>query len=293
MFKEIIIGVAALAFIKNRKKNSSREEPTRKRKRNGISGFDKRRIFREIAAAQEYGIDLDQNYNSDQAEVLEQLSKKSCNWKPSSRSITSPTQQYFNSLQRMYKSISGVGRTDLPYEECSIMNNEGDLIMIYRDYGQEREKLQNAIEEINELPLNSADRAALKTLAYIADGKKLIWKNKRAKDGQLLKRGVADILHGSSREHRKRSGYTGKEEDGAISLDALAEQIMWNHSGGVDFYNSTDYPEFIIEGVENAVLTCETVKQAQQEVLNWYYNMHRLEEEPKVLQEEIDEDIPF
>ena len=104
---------------------------------------------------------------------------------------------------------------------------------------------------------------------------------------------MADILHGDSREHRKRSGYTGKEEDGAISLDALSEKLMWQHHGGVDFYNSTDYPEFIIEGVENAVLTCETVKQAQQEVLNWYYNMHRLEEEPKVLQEEIDEDIPF
>ena len=174
MFKEIIIGVAALAFIKNRKKNSSREEPTRKRKRNGISGFDKRRIFREIAAAQALGIDLDKRYNPNQAEVLEKLSKKSYNWKPSSRSSNNPTQQYFNSLQRMYKSISGIGRTDLPYEECAIVNKEGDVIMIYRDYGQEREKLQNAIEEIKELPLNSADRAALKTLAYIADGKKLI-----------------------------------------------------------------------------------------------------------------------
>ncbi len=47
MFKEIIIGVAALAFIKNRKKNSSREEPTRKRKRNDISSFEKRRILEE------------------------------------------------------------------------------------------------------------------------------------------------------------------------------------------------------------------------------------------------------
>ena len=79
-----------------------------KKKQSGIGRAPKRRIWHEVAAARDLGIDLeDGNWQWFEKELREVARRY--HFKPSPRSQKPMEQQYYNSLSKAYKSIAGIG----------------------------------------------------------------------------------------------------------------------------------------------------------------------------------------
>ena len=89
------------------------------KKKRSVSGIGKvervkRRIYKEIEAAQKLGVDFDLKYNelmNSQLNSLEEVGKM-FGWKQTKRSIESGkpyTEAYYNSLKRAYNAIAGIG----------------------------------------------------------------------------------------------------------------------------------------------------------------------------------------
>lgn len=275
MLQGIIIGIIALAALKGRKQKgvgSVKNLYGEKRKPR-----KKRTIFMEIADAQKAGIDFNEPYNPQQSAILNRLAERyNFNKALTTRKDGSwydNAEQYFDTLRRTLKAISGVGATDLPYQQSEVKNGNGDVVIIYRDYGTPEQQLQDAIAYIEELPLTDERAAKLRTLAYIAGGGKLVWKNKKI-GGQLIGRGVEDILHSSEGERRERISYLGTPAKGALTLDQLAHRL-WESSG-----METD-DGVIYDGVELAVLNCTSRKQALEEVMLFYRDAHIIPDMPE------------
>lgn len=269
MITELLIGFLALALL--RKHNAS----------NGIGRIDtkrpKRRIYHEIEAAQTNEIDLSLPYDSADDKKLNELAKK-FGFRPSNRSAKSLEEQYFNSLRKAYNAIAGIGKTSLPYRKSTVKNENGDVILIYNDYGTPDQKLRDAYEYIREIPLVGSDAAYWYTLVYIASGGKFLWKDKR-KGGVLISRGVEDILKHSERERKMRISYLGSQAKGALTLDQFAHQLWESaHEWDPDDTGKVD-DSVIYNGVEEAILQCTSRGWAQQEILNFYYNAHKNDED--------------
>lgn len=166
MIEGLLIGLIAIALC-------------RKRKHSGIGKLPKRRYFAEIAEAQEHGVDFSWTYDSSNDNILNDMAKK-YGFRTSSRSSRSTAEQYFNQLRRQYNAVAGIGATDLPYVESEVYNENGDVIVVYRDYGTKEQQLIDAIKYIeDEMPIRDQDSAYWHVLAYIAGGGKLVWKNKK------------------------------------------------------------------------------------------------------------------
>lgn len=266
MIAELIIGIAALALCKHRKTAD------------GVGRLPKRRIFAEIADAQRNGINFALPYDSANADTLRRMVNR-YGFRASARSPRSTEEQYFNQLRRSYNAVSGIGATNLPYTESEVHNENGDVIVVYRDYGTKDQQLQAAIDLIDSMPLNNTNAAMWRALAYIAGGGKLVWKSKTSSGGQLISRGVDDVLNKSEQERKARISYLGSEKKNALSLDQLAHS-MWE-STGMQYDIATIY-----DGVEQAVLTCDSRAQAIKYILEMYYNAHKLQDYP-------DNDVPF
>ena len=111
-------------------------------------GRIKRRIYVEIEAAQQKGVDLEQKFmelpNSQKISLEE--TGRSFGWKQSKRSAESGktyAEAYFNSLKRAYNAISGIspiGAT--PYTSHSVRNGDGHVILTWRDYAPAEEHVQ-------------------------------------------------------------------------------------------------------------------------------------------------------
>lgn len=259
MVETLIISIIALAALKGRKQK-------------GVGKLPKRRIFAEIATAQGYSIDFSMPYDDTYSGILKNMAQQ-YNFHPSARSSKSTAEQYFNSLRRAYNAVSGIGATNLPYRQSEIKNENGDVIVTYKDYGTPEQKLQDAIAFIEEIPFTDQRVIALRTEAYIAGGGKLVWKNKKV-GGQLIGRGVEDILRGGQSERKARISYLGAADKGALTLDQLAHQ-MWE-SGDMQ-----DDDSVIYDGIEQAILLCESRGQAIKDVLDFYYDAHRIPDMPE------------
>lgn len=276
MIETLIIGIVALALLKGHKPSGVGAvkypygEKRKPRK--------KRTIFMELADAQKAGIDFNEPYNPQQSDILNRLAEKyNFNKALTTRKDGSwydNAEQYFDTLRRTLKAISGIGATNLPYSESKIRNANGDVIITYRDYGTPEQQLQDAYTMIEEMPITDAESAYWNTLLYIARGGKLVWKTKKAKGGELIGRGAADILNNSEKERKARISYLGSEANGAMTLDQLTHHL-WQSSDG--YSRDTDDGE-IYSGVEQAVLSCQSRKQAQREILDLYLSGHQLED---------------
>lgn len=145
MIETLVIGIVALALLKGRKAS-------------GVGKVSKRRIFTEIATAQNRGIDFSMPYDEADSNVLSELAKR-FGFRPSVRSAKSTSEQYFNSLRRTYNAVSGIGATDLPYSTSVVRNANGDVIITYNDYGTPEQQLHDAYNAIEEMPITDVDSA--------------------------------------------------------------------------------------------------------------------------------------
>lgn len=275
MIETLIISIIALAALKGCKhkgvgfvKNLYGEKRKPRKKRT---------IFAEIADAQKAGIDFNEPYNPQQSGILNRLAERyNFNKALTTRKDGSwydNAEQYFDTLRRTLKAISGVGATDLPYQQSEVRNENGDVIVTYRDYGTPKQRLQDAIYAVEEMSLTDERAAMWHALAYIAGGGKLVWKNKKV-GGQLIGRGVEDILRGSEGERKQRISYLGTPAKGALTLDQLAHRL-WESSE-----MKTDIG-VIYDGIEQAILNCTSRKQAQDEVYTIYYKAHYIPDMPE------------
>lgn len=121
-------------------------------KKRGVSGIGKvervkRRIYKEIAAAQKLGVDFDLKYadlSNSQLNSLEEVGHM-FGWKQTKRSLESGrlyTEAYYNSLKRAYNAISGIGIGAADYDTYTIRNGNGKIILQWREYAPVIEHLQ-------------------------------------------------------------------------------------------------------------------------------------------------------
>lgn len=122
---------------------------TKKRGTSGIGKVErvKRRIYKEIAAAQKLGVDFDLKYSdlsNSQLNSLEEVGHM-FGWKQTKRSIESGklyTEAYYNSLKRAYNAIAGIGIGAADYNTHTIRNGKGKIILQWREYDPVVEHLQ-------------------------------------------------------------------------------------------------------------------------------------------------------
>lgn len=187
-------------------------------KKRGVSGIGKvervkRRIYKEIAAAQKLGVDFDLKYNelsNSQINSLEEVGKL-FGWKQTRRSIESGkpyTEAYYNSLKRAYNAIAGIGIGAADYSTHTIRNGAGKVILQWREYEPVVEHLkQEPIVEIVEKPIKTTKQEdILRTWPYIKvfhNGKTYIpteenlppfthvaWRKMLNRDGEVLAEGA-------------------------------------------------------------------------------------------------------
>lgn len=122
------------------------------KKKRSVSGIGKvervkRRIYKEIAAAQKLGVDFDLKYadlSNSQLNSLEEVGHM-FGWKQTKRSLESGrlyTEAYYNSLKRAYNAISGIGIGAADYDTYTIRNGNGKIILQWREYAPVIEHLQ-------------------------------------------------------------------------------------------------------------------------------------------------------
>lgn len=271
----LMLGLAACALCLLRKRSIS-----------GIGRVAKRRIYEEIATLQSRGVDMtcpswDKLEPNEKKAVVETANQY--HYKQPARSTKAYGEAYFNQLRRAYIAISGIGKTDLTPRESQIYNREGDIILIYRDYGTPDQQLRAAYDMVEEFPIGAENGAYWHTLSYIAQGGKIAWKTKRKKDGALIGRGADSIFHGDDSERKARISYIGSEAKGAKNLDQLTHEL-WEGNGG---YDQGIDDSVIYNAVEDVVRSCMSRGQAQKEILDMYLSAHTLpEEDPNAIFDE-------
>ena len=108
----------------------------------------KRRIYKEIAAAQELGVNFDQKWLDITPQERDSLFDVATmfGWKQTKRSVESGKsyeEAYFNSLKRAYNAIAGIygiGAND--YNTHTIRNGNGKIILQWREYDPVVEHIQ-------------------------------------------------------------------------------------------------------------------------------------------------------
>ena len=113
----------------------------KKRSVSGIGAVQrvKRRIYKEIEAAQQSGVDFDKKWieiSPKERDVLFDVGTM-FGWKQTNRSRESGRsyeEAYFNSLKRAYNAISGIGIGAADYTTHTIRNGNGKIILQWRDY---------------------------------------------------------------------------------------------------------------------------------------------------------------
>ena len=187
---------------------------TKKRSVSGIGKVErvKRRIYKEIAAAQKLGVDFDLKYadlSNSQLNSLEEVGKM-FGWKQTKRSIESGklyTEAYYNSLKRAYNAIAGIGIGAADYNTHTIRNGKGKIILQWREYDPVVEHLQQEpIVEVVEPNRITKQEEILQVWPYIRvyhNGQVLspttedlppfthvAWKKMLNRDGEVLAEGA-------------------------------------------------------------------------------------------------------
>lgn len=193
-------------------------------KKRGVAGIGKvervkRRIYKEIAAAQKLGVDFDLKYadlsNSD-LNSLEEVGKM-FGWKQTKRSIESGklyTEAYYNSLKRAYNAIAGIGIGAADYQTHTIRNGNGKIILQWREYEPvvehlKQEPIVEIIEQATEPTVHlTKQQQILQVYPYLktalevsrfgevfasevrSDFNYVIWKQLKNRDGEVLAEGA-------------------------------------------------------------------------------------------------------
>ena len=264
MITELLIAAGAIWLLRQNKSVSGIGAAKRK----------PRRIWAEVEAAQKAGIDLTDptGYMHHENELRRMAQGKLS----ASKSEKPDEQRYFAQLRRAYKSIAG---TNLPYRTYNIRNEFGDIILTYNDY------------ELNKLPQTAADYVESEerlsptdpfgigywsTIAEIALGQlKFVWKTNEKK----TLRGVESLVFGTSapKERKLRISYLASPEKGGVYPEKYAHRLWESWLSDMDM--SLDDME-ILDGVIEAIRTCQSVGQAQQICIDEYLSAHQQQEAP-------------
>lgn len=154
--------------------------------------------------------------------------------------------------------VYGIGETDLPHTDYAIRNDRGDVILTYHDYGTDAQILHRALDWFYESFVGVPNvNGYYATAWYIAAGRKLNW--------QSVKQECFATTTNANAERKARISYLAK--DGATVL-ALAHDL-WQHSGG----ERTDME--LRDEIISALLSIQSAGQAQQYVLDAYYDAHQ------------------
>ncbi len=251
-------------------------------RKKGVAGVgaikkSKRRIWNEIELAQKNGIDLtNPNGWRGRENVLDYIMATNRAIPSASTSAKPIEERYYKQLYRAYKSIAG---TTLPYKESVVRNENDDVILIYRDYELDQLPIKAADWVKESIPANNGNELGYwHTLADIATGRvKFIWGSK----GEH--RGVEKLVFGASApsERKQRISYIASEGKGGQYPENYAHHI-WE-----SVTNGTGDDMEITDGVLEAIRSCSSVKQAQDEIVSLYLREHQVQE-PLLYQ-----DVPF
>lgn len=243
-----------------------------------IGKLPKRRIYREVAEAQSFGAEFLFDYDTQSARVkrsISEMCKLHNRTYPKRTPLTE--EKYYKQLKRAYNAISGIGKTTLPYNESTIRNHRGDIIMLYRDYGTDDKILSDAIDYVIE---NYAcmynDRIGYyETLAYIARGGKFVWESKG------VHRGVGELLGWISApaERKLRISYLASPKKGAIYPEPFAESLAGYYGNDRE----------VLNGVEECLMDVISKQQAIDIIMDIYIRDHNESE----LRESNLKDVPF
>lgn len=240
----------------------------------GAAKKPKRRIWVEVARAQESGVDFtDPTAWQQHAQLLRKMSKGVLS--ETSASAKPVEQRYFNQLRRAYNSIAG---TTLPFKESVIRNEHGDVILVYHDYNLDQ-LATKAAEFVKTYRANySGEIGYWYTIADIALGKlKFVWNSKAPH------RGVQQLVFGQNvpEERKQRISYLATPEKGGVYPEAYAHYLWESVTDG-----RGDDQE-ITDGVLDAIREITSVGQAQQLCIEKYLKAHQVEEQP------LWQDVPF
>lgn len=263
-----ILAIGAIALLALRKKRSV----------SGIGATAKRRLYFEISRLQpvvDFRLDYD-NQSPQAKEAIMENSNLYYNKQYPNRQPITP-ERYYKQLKRAYNSISGIGETDLPYRESKVRNEHGDVILIYRDYGSDEQKLRDAINYIEENYTSSDFEIGYwNALLAIAAGYKFVWPSKG------VHRGIEELVFGKSApaERKARISYLATPEKGGLYPEPFIETIQNEN------WKATDEME-ILDGMLDAFRTVESVKEAKQIIMDAYMRDHIVEEDNRF------ENVPF
>lgn len=248
----------------------------------GIGAAYKRRIYYEINRLQPV-VDFILNYD-DQTEVAKKAIEDLYNTyykeiHPNRKPIT--PERYYKQLKRAYNAISGIGKTELPYQESVVKNGYGDVILIHRDYGTPEEKLVNAKSYIEDLYIDpGTDDYKIgywATVLGIANGVRFVWKSNKQH------RGIEQLIFGTSvpTEKKLRISYIANADKGGLWPERYAESMLQYSLGGDD--------QEILDGVLDAIREIYSSKQAKEIIMDEYMSAHVIEDR----EEKYDNDLPF
>jgi hypothetical protein len=238
----LAIGAIALLVLSN------------KRSVSGIGATPKRRLYAEISRLQptvDFNLDYDKQSPGGKRAIQENC-RIYYNEKYPKRQPISP-ERYYKQLKRAYNAISGIGKTNLPYQESKVKNDYGDVILIYRDYGTEQQKLRDAINYIDEnYNTNDFEIGYWNALLAIATGYRFVWPSKG------VHRGLEELIFGHSapKERKARISYLASPEKGGIYPEPFIETIKNENRKAVDEME-------LLDGMLDAFRAVESVKQAK------------------------------
>ncbi len=225
----------------------------------------KRRIWQEIEAAQNQGIDLtDPNGWQGKEKILLRMSQGKLS---KSNSSKSDEERYFGQLRRAYKSIAGTG---LPYNQSVVRNEYGDVILVYNDYHLDKlpQIAADWCEQVAKENANDPEGYGYwATVAAIAKGKKFVWASK----GEH--RGIEKLIFGHSApaERKQRISYLASPEKGGSYPEKWAHHL-WEAN------DSQQDDQMITDGVLTALLDITSVGHAQQMCIDQYLQAHQATE---------------
>ena len=266
MKKELIIlaAIVAGAFIIRKRKTADTESV----------GRVKRRVYNEMAELQKR-VPLNSRWSDLTANEQKYVTKvaKSFGYKQPSASTKLYGEAYYNSLRRQYNAIAA---TDLPYHQSVVYNENGDPIITYRDYGTDEDKRRSALAWFEEsiAPGSGYDGAYRAAVLYIADGGRLVWEDKKTGGG--VKQEVFATRTNANEERKARISYLASKSKGGLTVLGLAHFIYERY--GIDDQEARN-------AVADVVRNFESRGQAQQYILDMYYQAHTLPE--------YSEEVPF
>ena len=249
----------------------------------GATRREKRRIWREIAEAQDAGVDFtDPSGWQNKKGVLDRIMFE-YGAEPSRGKSDKPIhQRYFNQLRRAYNTIAGIGKTDLPHEHYEITNQYGDTILEWNDFKLDQlpQKAANWIESefIPGLGNDYKSIGEWATLAAIATGTRFVWNSP-----DDIHRGASEMLFGRSvpGERKVRISYLATPEKGGVYVEQFAHHI-WER----DTDSNGDDLE-ITDGVLDALRNTVSKGQAQDKCIDMYISAKT------TVKSEPHEDVPF